>query len=416
MMALKYRWAKEILTSALRTFRVVSVVGARQSGKTTLVRYECPVPSQFRSLDIEASLKAALDDPAFFVERKDDKSLVIDEIQKAPLLIGEIKVKVDENPQKGQYILTGSSDFRKLPQANESLAGRVGFVRVRNFTEAEFRGKRALLLERLFREDIPQSCSPEDCNKRLILTLAEKGGFFEPQELSAKERRNWYRSYIDQQILLDMRNLWATKRSDTVKDCLEYLAAYSSKLFSTRSVSSQFDVSFVTIEKYLSAIEAMFLVDRVRAWTKKDYDRPGKKPKFFMTDTGLMCSLLGIVNAAQRIDDAEFSQNEGGKLVETWAYNQLASEVDLHPFWEIFHLRTKGHEIDFLIEDGKRNYLAIDVKSSQRVNSDDFKHIRWLQELEGLERCIGIVLYSGHEVLSFGKRCYAIPFAALWLS
>lgn len=414
-MALKHRWAKDLLTSALRTFRVVSVVGARQSGKTTLVRYECPIPSEFRSLDIGATHKAALDDPAFFVERKAGKSLVIDEIQKAPLLIGEIKVKVDENPQKGQYILTGSSDFRKLPQANESLAGRIGFVRVRNFTESEFRGKQATLLERLFREDIPESCSPEDCNKRLILSLTEKGGFFEPQELSAEDRRNWYRSYIDQQILLDMRNLWGTRSSDTIKDCFDYLAAYSSKLLTTQSISGLFNVSWPTIEKYLSAIEAMFLVDRVPAWTKKDYDRPGKKPKLFMTDTGLMCSLLGIVNTAQRIEDLDFSQNEGGKLVETWAYNQLASEVDLHPLWAMFHLRTKAHEIDFLIEDGERNYLAIDVKSSQRVNSDDFKHIRWFQELEGLEHCIGIVLYSGNEVLSFGKRCYAIPFAALWM-
>ncbi len=414
-MALKHRWAKDLLTSALRTFRVVSVVGARQSGKTTLVRYECPIPSEFRSLDIGATHKAALDDPAFFVERKVGKSLVIDEIQKAPLLIGEIKVKVDENPQKGQYILTGSSDFRKLPQANESLAGRIGFVRVRNFTESEFRGKQATLLERLFREDIPESCSPEDCNKRLILSLTEKGGFFEPQDLSAEDRRNWYSSYINQQILLDIRNLWGTKSSDTIKDCLVHLAAYSSKLFTARSISRQFNVSWITIEKYLSAIEAMFLVDRVPAWAKKDYDRPGKRSKFFMTDTGLMCSLLGIVNAAQRIEDTEFSQNEGGKLVETWAYNQLAPEVDLHPLWEMFHLRTKAHEIDFLIEDGERNYLAIDVKSSQRVNSDDFKHIRWFQELEGREHCIGIILYSGHEVLSFGKRCYAIPFAALWM-
>ncbi len=413
-MTLKHRWAKELLTSALRIFRVISVVGARQSGKTTLVKYECPIPSEFRSLDIEASLKAALDDPAFFVERKGGKSLVIDEIQKAPLLIGEIKVKVDENPQKGQYILTGSSDFRKLPQANESLAGRIGFVRVRNFTEAEFRGKRATLLERLFREDIPESCSPEDCNKRLILSLTEKGGFFEPQELSAEDRRDWYQDYISRE-LCDMSRFFAIKNRKALKAVFSEVARNSSGLSSLRALSQKRNLAWKTVEKYLSDFEAMFLVDRVPAWTKKDYDRPGKASKLFMVDTGLMCSLLQITKAAQKIEDPIFSQNEGDKLVKTWAYNQLASEADLHPFWKMFHLRTKAHEIDFLIEDGETNYLAIDVKSSQRVNPDDFKHIHWFQELEGREHCIGIVFYSGHEVLSFGKRCYAIPFAALWM-
>ena len=413
-MSILPRWTKTTLESALNTYRVVSIVGCRQSGKTTLVKHGCPKPNQFKSLDSASTLQSAREDPAFFVRRAPKTTLVIDEIQKAPSLIGEIKLKVDDNTEKGQYVITGSADYRKLPHANESLAGRIGFVRVRNFTEAELLSRPAGLLVRLFAEDIPYSCSKEDCNKRRILSLAEKGGFYEAQTLSADSRFDWYKSYIHQQTLLDMRNLWGNKRKDLIAESLLFLAAYSSKPLVNRAIAQKMNTSWVTVGNYLSALEAMYLVDIVPAWTMCDYDRPGQAPKIFMTDTGLMCTLLGIHNAQDRIEDPDFSQNEGGKLVETWAYNQLISEVELHTRWTLHHFRSKRHEIDFLITDENNNLLAIDIKSSESVNAEDFRHIRWFQELRGKENCIGIVFYSGSEVRSFGGRCYAIPFASLW--
>lgn len=409
------RWTEAALKAALSTHRVISVVGCRQSGKTTLVKHNCPVLSDFKSLDSKAALVAAQDDPVFFIRRHPDRALIIDEIQKVPALIGEIKMAVDDDPAKGQYIITGSADYRKLPQANESLAGRVGFVRVRTFTEAELRKARAGLLANLFAENIPYSCSHEECNKPLILSLAEKGGFYEPQTLSHDARVSWFRSYIEQQVILDMRDQWDIKRKDTVSDLFKYAAAFSSKPFVTRAVSQQLNAAWATVDGYISAIEAMYLVDMVPAWTKKDYDRPGQTPKLFMTDTGLMAALLNISNSADKAGDQEFSQNFGGKLVETWAYNQLIAEVDLHPRWSLHHLRTKAHEIDFLITDENDHFLAVDIKSGESVNSEDFRHIRWFQQLEGVENCIGIVLYAGNEVRSFGGRCYAVPLACLWL-
>jgi len=414
-MAIIARWAEALLALALKTHRVISVVGCRQSGKTTLVKHNCPIPAEFRTLDSSPALSAALDDPAFFIRRRPDTSLIIDEIQKAPSLIEEIKIAVDEDPSKGQYIITGSADYRKLPHAKESLAGRVGFVRVRTCTEAELRQKPAGFLANLFKENLPYSCSQEDCNKPLILSLAEKGGFFEPQSLEEDSRTSWYKSYIDQQIILDMRNQWGIKRQEVLGDSFKYIASFSSKPLVQRAVAQQMKTTWITINSYISAIEAMYLVDFVPAWTKKDYDRPGQTPKLFMTDTGLMATLLNITNAAAKAADQDFSQNYGGKLVETWAYNQLIAEVELHPRWNFYHLRTKVHEIDFLITDENNHYLAIDIKSGESVNSEDFRHIRWFQSLEGEDNCIGVVLYAGNEVRSFGSRCYAVPFACMWL-
>lgn len=134
------RWAMHELLAQLETHRVVSVVGCRQSGKTTIL-LTTPLPNvKFQSLDVQANFSAAVADPSYFVRRTSPEIFVIDEIQKVPQLIGEIKFQVDRNPEKGQYIISGSSDYRKLPQANESLAGRAGLVRVRTFSEAEQRG------------------------------------------------------------------------------------------------------------------------------------------------------------------------------------------------------------------------------------------------------------------------------------
>lgn len=124
----------------------------------------------------------------FFVRRPHDTCLVIDEIQKIPSLIGEIKIAVDNDPSKGQYIITGSADYHKLPYAKESLAGHVGFVRVRTFTEGELRGIKNHFLDSLFRGQIPYSCQYDDCNKPLIVKLALAGGFHEALPLDANGR------------------------------------------------------------------------------------------------------------------------------------------------------------------------------------------------------------------------------------
>lgn len=408
------RWCRRELLASLQSHRVVSVTGCRQSGKTTLVRH-AGVNAEYRTLDSSATLTQASEDPVFFVRRRPGTCLIIDEVQKLPLLIGEIKCRVDENSEEsGQYIITGSADYRKLPQASESLAGRVNFVRVRTFAEAELRGRPPVLLERLFKGQMPYGCTFDDCNKRLIVDLAVKGGFPAVQRMSADDRARWFRSYLQQQVLLDMRGQWKTKRSDQVEDMFRLIAAYSSKPLVVRNVSRQLNAAWATVEKYYSAIEAMFLADTVSAWTLKDYDRPGKTPKVFMTDSGLMAHLLGIGDGVD-VFQQEFAQNYGGKLVETWAYNQLMPEIELHPRWRLQHFRSKSHEIDFVVTNEKDELLLIDIKSGESVNGDDFQHIRWLKEqLGGKKTCTGIVLYAGNEVRSAGGGCYAVPFAAMW--
>ena len=408
------RWANTELLTQLETHRVVSVIGCRQSGKTTILLNSSLDNIKFMSLDVQTNFSAAVADPTSFVRRKASEILVIDEIQKVPQLIGEVKFQVDRNPAKGQYIISGSSDYRKLPQANESLAGRAGFVRVRTLTEAEQRGMKPGFLQALFDGLLPLSLKLE-CSKRMIFDAAIRGGY--PETLGLKTnaaRRRWYKSYLQNQVLLDMKAQWDIRKMDICGKVMECAAISSSRLFKKASLANQFAIAWQTLDKYWSAIEAMYLVDMIQGWTKKDYDRPGSSPKGFMTDSGLMAHYLHIHNPEIILENNEKSQNEVGKLVETWVYNQLIPEVDLNPLWELNHFRSRSHEIDFLITNEMGHMVGIEVKASESVSSDDFKHLQWFQALVGKDNFKGFVLYTGNEVRSVGNGFFAIPMSALW--
>lgn len=408
------RWANAALLSKLTTHRIVSVVGCRQSGKTTLL-LNAPLPhAKFQSLDIQSTFEEARTDPSFFVRRKNPMTLVIDEIQKVPQLIGEIKYNVDRDPTKGQYIISGSADYRRLPQANESLSGRAGFVRVRTFSTAEKRGIGPGFLQNLFDHRLPLSLSLE-CDKFQVLSEAIRGGFPEVVAFSdIDSRTSWFADYVSNQVILDMRDQWGVRKKNMIHEVLKSAAIFSSREMRKAVLATNFKVAWQTLDTYFSAIEAMYIVDMVPGWAKKDYDRPGISPKPFMTDSGLMANLLHIYSPDDILNNNERSQNEGGKLVETWVYNQLAPEIDLYPAWSIHYFRSRRHEIDFLVTNEKGHVLGIEVKAGESVASDDFEHLCWMKELMGAENFTGIILYSGNRVRAGAQGCFALPMSALW--
>ncbi len=126
-----------------------------------------------------------------------------------------------------------------------------------------------------------------------------------------------------------------------------------------------------------------------------------------------MAHLLKIYSPENLLASQEKMANEGGKLVETWAYAQIMAEADLHALWSVHHLRNKNNqEIDFLIQDENNRYLGIEVKAAESINSDDFRHLRWFSQQ--VPNFVGVVLYAGEDILSIGNRLYAVPFSALW--
>ncbi len=160
-------------------------------------------------------------------------------------------------------------------------------------------------------------------------------------------------------------------------------------------------------------------MDAVPAWTRKPYDRLAKMPKWLITDTGFMCSLLEHYDLAETLawvqQKAKIGTDFIGNLIETWLYTQLAPLAEASHEWSVFHLRVaQRQEIDFLLENGRGEMIAVEVKSTESVDGKDFANLRWFKELNGDAILASLVFYCGQEVRDFGNGCWAVPMAALW--
>lgn len=403
------RWQSAQVVKRMSDRRVILLSGARQCGKTTLAKQLRSDEVEYVTLDDPVAREAATADPLGFV-RRHARTLIIDEIQRVPDLLPTIKMVVDEDQRPGQFLLTGSANLASIPQANESLAGRIAKIRLRPLSVGEQRQSGREFLERAFQGDFAQPASA--MTRTEFVELALTGGYPEVEGLSASGVRGWHRDYINALLERDLRDITRINRLDAMRRLVEVVAAWSSKQMNVADIGSGLSIQRPTVESYLGALEALFVIDRVPAWSRGDYDRLGKKDKLFMADSGLMASILnwrleGIAQNADRV----------GKLIETFVYTQIASLVDLSDDYRLYHYRDREkREIDFIVEcESDGALLAIEVKAALSVKKDDFKHIRWFAENMTHGRpFVGIVLYSGQEVFSFGQGMKAVPMNSMW--
>ena len=223
------RWQENLLRQGLSDRRGVYLTGARQCGKSTLAEFVAGGQMRHLTLDEAIYLKAAKDDPMTFVDRRDGRTLVIDEVQKAPELLNAIKVKVDHDNSRGQYLITGSSNLHFVKEVSDSLAGRLGRVRLRTMTLGELKGGAGDFLQRAFAHDFPQALDKFD--KRDVIHCAFCGGYPEPLEFSVRSRKAWYREYLDDLLRKDIRDMTEIRKLDSLRKVAHWLLAYSSKFF-----------------------------------------------------------------------------------------------------------------------------------------------------------------------------------------
>ena len=403
------RWNLRVLDKALKTRRAVIVSGARQCGKSTLLEMFFGGRVEIRSLDSKRLREAALLDPQSFVRYDGDGPMVIDEVQKAPELLSEIKLVVDKNRRPGQYVITGSSDIYSAPESDESLAGRVKNMRMRTFTQGEIQGVEPTFLGRLFANDY-ESRYP-GCDKRMVLDVAFRGGYPEVVGLSPQDRREWFQDYVKSLFSKDIKDDERIRRQRALHDLLKAVAAWSSKFVDSDALQAACGLSRTTYREYLGVLERYYLCECVEAWTGTGYARVGKRPKWYMCDTGLMAALLNW-----RTKDIELDPDKSGKIVETFVFTELAAQIDLSGDYSLYQYRDiDKREIDFIVEDADGNLAGIEVKAGSGVGKNDFKHLAWFREhLAKGRQFVGIVLYAGSETLSFGNGMQAVPISVLW--
>jgi predicted AAA+ superfamily ATPase len=197
-----------------------------------------------------------------------------------------------------------------------------------------------------------------------------------------------------------------------MQELVHTLAAWSGKFMDISAIGTGLSIRRPTIESYINALEALYIVERVYPWIRTDYERVGKQSKIYMTDSGTMSAILRY-----RFDQIELDADRSGKLIETFIFNELSALMDLSGGkYRLFHYRDREkREIDFLIERDDKALLGIEIKAGSAIGEADFKHLKWFRDNIARDvPFIGVVLYTGLEAGSMGKQLHAMPMSALW--
>lgn len=403
------RWQHNHITEALKVRRAVHLTGARQCGKTTLAESLKLAKSRHISLDNETLLKAALSDPSGVVARQKGETLIIDEVQKVPSLMNTIKIQLDHSNEKGQYLLTGSSNIHFAKNIHDSLAGRLCTIRLRTLSQGEICGGKGDFLIRAFQHDFPTNLP--NYSKRDIIHLGFCGGYPEARELKDDFRREWFRGYLSDLLIKDVQDITQIRKVESLQKVALWLFSHSGKFFDLNGLCTQAQITKETAQNYIEALKALFLFDAVTPWSKSDYARIGKRTKYYAADPAFITNLFKTNEDSAYLDD-----DMSGKLVETWVYHELAALIDTTSGCSLSQYRDScKHEIDFLVENNENATLAIEVKAGSLVGESDFKNIKWFAKTFNPQSFTGIVLYSGAETVRFGEGRYAVPLAALAL-
>lgn len=402
------RWLESHIVESMKYRRVVHITGARQTGKTTLVSSMAFPKVRRYTMDNARIRETAQSDPLEFTRRNGGEVMLLDEVQKVPELLNAVKMHVDESNERGQYLLTGSASLDFSKAVSDSLAGRMHSVRLRSLSLGEINGGKAHFLSDAFRREFTTPDNP--LCKKDVIRLAFCGGYPEAVDLPPRPRRQWHQDYLNTLVVRDIKAVTEIRKSDVLREIAKWLLSRTSKLFAVEDLCAAAGVSKPTADNYINALCALYVFDKVPAWNKTDYDRVGKRAKFFAADPGLVANCLNW-----KEDEAYMDSDLSGKLVETWVYHELSAIADAEEQdYEIHHYRDKlKREIDFIITNEDGELLGVEVKSGGMVGQDDFKHLKWFAENLAKSRFTGVVLYAGPDVLRFGEGFYAVPLAAL---
>lgn len=405
------RNVRPTVVEALQEARAVCLLGARQSGKSTLARAiaEHEHPAEYLTLDNDATRRSALEDPTGFIAGVSGPA-VIDEVQRAPDLMLAIKERLDTNNERGQFLLAGSANILTLPSIADALPGRVDYVRMWPFSQGELNGRRESFIDRLLAGEAPHIEDAEVGRGAYAPTIVS-GGFPDAQDRSARGRTRFFTSYVSTLLGRDLPDIANVRDTAGVERLLRILAARSAGLVNSRSVAGELGVDHKTVAARTRILEELFLVWRLPPWHVNLGSRQVKTPKIHMVDTGLLTHLMNI-DAAGIVANPTLA----GPVLETFAAMELARQCDwAESSASLFHYRDKQQrEVDIVLELGSGEVAGIEVKAAATVTARDFAGLRYLRDKLGDRFKTGVVLYTGKRTLSFGERLVAVPLCGLW--
>lgn len=359
------RTAESLIATYLKDFPVVGVTGPRQSGKSTMLNHLLGASYRYVTFDDYHTTEWFNTDPVGFMDEFSNR-VVFDEVQVVPDIFKHIKNAVDRDRRRcGKFVLTGSSQFAFLKGVSESLAGRIGLLTLLPFEYAEVPNTQK-------KKSIALGCYPERIAKNYVRSA------------------NWFSSYLDTYLTRDIRALSDIGDIRDFRRCIRLLAARAGQILNMSDLSRDIGVTVATIKKWISVLEASYIIFLLPPYYNNLGKRIIKSPKIYFYDMGLVSYLLGI-------DDLKMLEHHQlyGNLFENYVIAEIAKkEIHRNTHSELFYYRTNhGVEIDVII-DRRSSLEYVEVKSARTFRADMARSLQqFLQKGEN-----GFVLYQGKEI------------------
>lgn len=404
---------KELLSS----FRIVLLGGARQTGKTTLVREMLGTSAQsWFTFDDEAALTRAEEDPIGFVDAL-PRPAVVDEFQRAGRgFLLAVKQAADRDRTRGQLLLTGSTNYLADRRLSETLAGRAGRLQLWPLSMGERLGVRETFVDRLFEPSAWPGAFDSLPRAELVEILLE-GGFPEvvTEGLAGRRRRNWFDAYLHDVVSREaLRPLAEVRLESELRKLLRLLAARTAHELILSGVAGDADIGRETASNYVALLEALHLVTLLPAWSTSLTTRAKRRPKVVLVDTGLAANLCGLGETAFEPTADGVS---AGALFDTF----VTTEVHKQATWsdrsvDLSYFRDRdGAEIDLIVEDRHSGELAaLEIKLTSTPLARHARHLQALRDKAADRFKVGLVLHAGSQALPLGDRLWAVPVSALW--
>ncbi len=396
-----------------RAFKIVLVAGARQVGKSTLLDHVFP---DVRTVVFDAvqDLYGARSDPDQFLDTF-GTPLVLDEIQYAPELLPALKRRVDQCPGPGQYFITGSQNLAVLRSVSESLAGRVGILRLDGMTPAEIRGQgqaecwltRYLAAPGDFAADVSDLGLLDGLPP--LADFLWRGQLPGVLEFEDEDIPTYFSSYVQTYVERDVRVMADISDLTQFGRFMRLCAALTGQEIFQSQLGRELGVSPKTARRWLDLLGHSYQWLALPAYSGNSIKRLSSKPKGHLQDSGLACYLNAVPTPESVLASPAF-----GGIFESWGVAWVQRQVQRLPLAPVlYHWRTENRaEVDLVLDYGGRLF-PVEFKAASRVTGHDARGILAFRKTYGVDRTApGVIVFGGNVPRRVTDHAVAVPWSA----
>ena len=396
-----------VLKKRVSSSKCLLLTGARQVGKSTLVKHVFPAYHRANFDDRLTRLQAREEPKLFFLNNP--RPLFIDEVQKESGILEEIKMIVDESDRRGDFILSGSQKLELMKGVSESLAGRVSIMELAGLSLREINGIS------FNQHSIPSSQYLQEREKEItpytdIWKTIHKGSYPELYDID-RDWQDFYSSYVATYLERDINELIAAD-SLTFTKFMTSVAARTGEMLNYANIASEVGVSEPTIKNWVSVLERTGIVYILQPYSSNALARAIKTPKIYFRDTGLACYLTRWLSPETLMNSAV-----AGNMFETFVVSEILksySNEGRDYRFSIFYYRGKDkrasgeNEIDLVIEEDGMLY-PVEIKMTGNPKAVMGAANQVLDKIPDKKRGIGVILCLIDKKTYLRENLVALP-------